>query len=243
MPKTPSEIQDFIKKEEGFKLTSYKCPAGVWTIGWGHTTDPYFAVRPGQTITKEKAEDLFQHDLQEAESAVVTRVKVPLNKWQLGALVSLVFNIGETRFAGSTLLRRLNTGDYKAVPRQLILWNKGRLDGDGPLVTMPGLVTRRAREIEWWNKGVTNVEPQPEDNPSRGGVEKDPGKPASHSTTILTAIVGIITTILTPFLEAIKQVKDTIGDNGLTIVLALMVVGCFVYIIRERMRRAREDSV
>mgnify|MGYP006170814945 CR=1 FL=1 len=130
-----------IKEFEGLKLTSYRCPAGVWTIGWG-STGPH--VVPGMTITEEEAETLLRDDLRRFEEGVEMLVEVPLNDNQFSALVSFAFNLGLGALSESTLLRLLNEGDYGSVPAQLLRWNKvgGKV--------LAGLTRRRKAEGELW---------------------------------------------------------------------------------------------
>lgn len=140
-----------IKRWEGLRLRAYKDTGGVWTIGYGHTSDALLRVSPGLEITERQASVLLQHDLKEAEETVRRLVTVPLNENQYGALVSFVYNIGEGQFASSTLLRRLNAGDYDEVPRQLLRWvyDNGK--------RLKGLENRRKAEAKLWN---TPVEPR-----------------------------------------------------------------------------------
>lgn len=132
-----------IKEAEGKKLTAYICPAGKLTIGWG-STGPH--VVPGMTITEQEAETLLRDDLRRFEEGVEKLVEVPLSDNQFSALVSFAFNLGVGALSKSTLLRKLNDGDYDAVPSELARWNKaaGRV--------LPGLVKRRAAEGELWSK-------------------------------------------------------------------------------------------
>ncbi len=129
-----------IKRWEGLRLKAYKCPGGIWTIGYGHTA----GVKEGDTITPDQAEDFLRADLAEAEAAVARQVTVPLTSNQFSALVSFVFNLGAAHFAGSTLLRKLNAGDHAAVPAQLARWVKA--GGN----TLDGLVRRRTDEATLW---------------------------------------------------------------------------------------------
>lgn len=121
-------------------LTAYQDSAGVWTIGWGHTQ----GVTEGMTCTVEQAVAWLDVDLDDAEHAVCTFVTVPLNDNQFDALVSFVFNIGTEGFMTSTLLRRLNTGEYDAVPEEMARWNKVTVKGVKKVSA--GLVNRRASE-------------------------------------------------------------------------------------------------
>lgn len=140
------EVLEFIKRWEGLRLEAYLCPAGVWTIGYGHTR----TARPGMKITVEEAERLLVEDLRPFERFVQREVKVPLNDWQFGALVSWVFNVGPGAAARSTLLRKLNEGDYAAVPAELMKWNKVRNPQTGVLEPSRGLTNRRAAEAGMW---------------------------------------------------------------------------------------------
>lgn len=136
-----------IQQWEGLRLTAYQDIAGVWTIGYGSTTD----VAPGMRITKEQAIDRLREDLRTAERAVADAVKVELNDNQFGALVSFTFNVGAGALRSSTLLRKLNAGDYASVPTELTKWNKARVNG--VLTPSVGLSNRRAAEAGLWAKG------------------------------------------------------------------------------------------
>jgi lysozyme len=125
-----------IEGYEGCRLTAYQDSVGVWTIGVGHT----IGVVPGMTITQEEADDLLAEDLANAEAAVNSLVKVPLSQPQFDALASLVFNIGPGAFRSSTLLRKLNAGDYEGAAAEFPRWCRA---GDQIL---PGLEKRRAAE-------------------------------------------------------------------------------------------------
>lgn len=105
-----------IKQFEGFSPTPYLCPAGKWTIGYGHVLNPQVVIptQAGiQTINEQQATNLLRDDVAIAEAAVNRLVKVPLNQNQFDALVSLVFNIGAGAFARSTLLRLLNSNNHQ----------------------------------------------------------------------------------------------------------------------------------
>lgn len=132
--------KDIIKKWEGLRLKAYLCPAGVPTIGYGHT----YNVKMGQTISVAQAELFLDHDYQDAEEQVLSLVKVPLTENQLGALTSFVFNLGAGNLSRSTLLRKLNQGDYRGAAEQFGAWNKARVNG--VMVALDGLTKRRADE-------------------------------------------------------------------------------------------------
>ena len=143
--KTGAEGLALIKAFEGLGLTAYLCPAGVATIGYG-STGPH--VKLGHTITRTQAELLLKLDLLRFESAIARLVTVPLNQNQADALISFAFNVGIGALEKSTLLRKLNDGDYNAVPSQLQRWNKA-----GGKV-LPGLVRRRLAEGELFARPI-----------------------------------------------------------------------------------------
>jgi GH24 family phage-related lysozyme (muramidase) len=130
---------DLIKKFEGIRLTAYVCPAGVLTIGYGHTGSD---VKPGMRITEEEAEKLLWKDTESAQQTVSSFVTAKLNQNEYDALVSFTFNVGPTAFVNSTLLRLLNHGaDRKVVAAEFGRWVKA--GGDEAI---PGLVRRRDEE-------------------------------------------------------------------------------------------------
>lgn len=139
--KTSKRALQFIKDHEGLRLKSYKDAVGVWTIGYGHTSDGYFNVEKGMEITNAKAVDLLKYDVQEAEAGIDNMLKEPLpNGNMYGAVVSLVFNVGLGNFRSSTLLKKLNRKDYDGAAKEFSKWVKA----GGK--TLPGLVRRRAEE-------------------------------------------------------------------------------------------------
>lgn len=131
-----------IKEFEGLRLKAYLCPAGIPTIGYGETK----GVKLGQTITAKQAEDMLVRRYDEFERQVLQLVKVPLTANQLGALVSFTYNVGVGAFAGSTLLKKLNAGDFAGAAQQFERWNKA----GGKVLT--GLVRRRAAEAALFQK-------------------------------------------------------------------------------------------
>jgi lysozyme len=151
---SPSGIS-LVKKFEGLhKQTSegdvraYRCPAGRWTIGWGHCK----GVKSGMRATVAECEQFLQEDLNEAGNVVTRLVHVPLTQHQFDALASFIFNLGQGNFAESTLLRKLNQGLYDEVPEQLMRWNKARVDG--VLTPLKGLTRRRTAEAALFSMDV-----------------------------------------------------------------------------------------
>ena len=125
-----------IKKFEGCKLESYKCAAGVWTIGFGSTNN----VKEGMEISQQRADALLLEDVGVFEEAVNKAVKVPLEQHEFDALVSWTFNLGPSNLNSSTMLKVLNDNKKSEVPAQMRRWNKA--GGE----TLQGLIRRREAE-------------------------------------------------------------------------------------------------
>jgi GH24 family phage-related lysozyme (muramidase) len=131
---------DLVKHFEGRYLTAYKDPVGIWTIGYGHTGLQHRdgTVHAGRKITEAEAERLLRYDMNQFERRVETFVKVPMTDNQFAALVSFDFNTGG--LGRSSLLKKLNAGDYQGAADGLLAWTRG-----GGRV-LPGLVRRRKSE-------------------------------------------------------------------------------------------------
>jgi lysozyme len=140
-----------IKQWEALNLVAYLDPVGIWTIGWGHTA----GVKKGDTITKEQAEQLLDDDISVATRAIARYVKPAIieemTQNQYDALVSFVFNVGPGGFRSSTLLKKLNKGDFDSVVPEMKQWNKGTIDGKK--VVLRGLINRRKVEADLWTTG------------------------------------------------------------------------------------------
>jgi lysozyme len=134
--KTAKKGIDLIKFYESFKEKAYKCPAGVWTIGYGHTR----TTQRGQTINENQAIELLMSDLQFTEISVKKQALF-INQNQFDALVSFSFNVGSGAFTRSTLLKKIKSGaDEVEIRHQFNRWNKS-----GGVI-LNGLVSRRKAE-------------------------------------------------------------------------------------------------
>jgi lysozyme len=129
---------DILKTFEGCRLTAYRCPAGVLTIGYGSTQN----VCEGMTITMDEAIQRLQDHLSPLEVQIGHMVKVPLSENEFSALVCLAYNIGIGNLEKSTLLKLLNQGARDGAAQQFLVWTKaaGR--------ELPGLTRRREAERE-----------------------------------------------------------------------------------------------
>lgn len=136
-----------IKQFEGCKLTAYRCPAGTWTIGWGHTNALATApqVIPGRTITQAEADAALFADMAVVARQIGSLVSaVAVTDFELAGLISFVYNIGASAFSESTVLRLLKAKNYQGAGHAMLAWDKAHIDGK--LVTVAGLVRRREAE-------------------------------------------------------------------------------------------------
>ena len=132
-------LAPLVRRYEGLRLRAYLCPAGIPTIGYGHTK----GVSLGQVITVEEAESLLQQDMSLALASTLQLCPaLAKDQLKLAAVADFTFNLGAGRLRASTLRRRINDGDYEDVPHQLRRWVRA-----GPKI-LPGLVARRESEIE-----------------------------------------------------------------------------------------------
>jgi lysozyme len=145
---------EMIKRAEGCVLHIYKDQAGLDTIGVGHllTEDDKRTGRFKGGITEKQALDLLRADVGKAEAAVNDLVSVSISQARFDVLVDFVFNVGVNAFRKSTLLRRLNSGDYD-VADEFLKWTKVRNPRTGQLEVSKGLLRRRQREADHWRQG------------------------------------------------------------------------------------------
>jgi len=131
---------DFIEAWEGCRLTAYKCPAGIWTIGVGHTKD----VTEHDEITYEQSRELLRKDIEEVKRGLAPFVNIHVTEGQFIALVSLAFNVGASYVVHNCprLMRALNAGDVEQAAHQFLDITKA---GGKEL---PGLVRRRKSEAK-----------------------------------------------------------------------------------------------
>ncbi len=127
---------ELLKHFEGCELKAYQDSVGVWTIGYGHTKGIY----EGLEITQSEAEKMLVDELPEYEGYISDKVVPMLQQHEFDALVCWVYNLGPTNLSSSTMLKKLNAGEFKEVPFQMKRWDKA---GGQPLL---GLTRRRNAE-------------------------------------------------------------------------------------------------
>lgn len=158
--KINNEGLNLVKSFEGCRLTAYKCPAGVWTIGYGHTGKvDGKAICEGMKITEAKATELLKQDMTKFENAVLncSALTFKPNENQFSALVSFAFNCGS-----GNLKSLVNGRSAAVVAEKLLLYNKA----NGKVLS--GLTRRRKAERELFLKAVSKTETTTET-----GVEKN----------------------------------------------------------------------
>lgn len=219
-----------LRRWEGLKLKAYLDVAGIPTIGYGRTK----GVALGMRITKDIAEMYLEEDLVEPQRIVDQRVKVPLNDNQFGALVSFAFNVGTGAFASSTLLRKLNAGDYDAVPGELMRWNKAKVNGK--MVPVEGLVNRRAAEIGLWSRGSPVTSNTLDVRPDPRPPGKDDLTAGGGALTSATTVMGA----LSEHSDQIQQVSWFLTGKGIiSIIAGVVFVCCLIYLFWNWLQRRK----
>lgn len=147
---------NLIASFEGLYTKAYLCPASVWTIGIGETGK--FAltgqtIKEGLVVTTQQARDSFRIAIKKYETAV-NNLNIEFNQNQYDALVSFCYNLGTGIFKGN-LLTALKKKDWNSVTKQMLLYNKARVNG--VLTELKGLTRRRKAEVELFNTPVKIV--------------------------------------------------------------------------------------
>ncbi len=127
---------DLLTHYEGFRENAYRCPAGIWTIGFGFTD----GVQPGDRMTLAEGQERLRDELKTRGEDVRNVCTRPPNENEFAAMLSLAFNIGQGAFSGSTVLRKHNLGEQAKAADAFLMWVKAR----GKV--LPGLVRRRRAE-------------------------------------------------------------------------------------------------
>ena len=133
---------ELLKKSEGFRARVYKDAMGFPTIGYGHRLLHPQSFVDG--VTEEFASTILAVDVRDSEQSVMRLVKVALTQGQFDALVDFAFNLGSARLCVSTLLKKLNKGDYDGACAELLKWDHAGA------VELAGLKARREAEAALW---------------------------------------------------------------------------------------------
>lgn len=210
---------DLIKSFEGYlrklpdgSCMAYRCPAGVWTIGHGVTE----GVREGMRMTRAEADVALHREIAKHEAAVARLVAVDLNQNQRDALISFSYNVGSGALGRSTLLKKLNRGDYPGAQAEFLKWNKA---GGKQL---RGLSIRRAKEAALFAERMDEPE-----SPMMAQSVDDPIAPMPESakaaiyTTGTTVAAAGVSSFVSPPPPGVTETVSNVGmwqSMGSTIV-------------------------
>lgn len=221
---------DHIKRWEGKGgkpvLTAYlPTPNDRLTIGYGHTSA---AGKPevyaGMVITAQDAENILRRDLAKFEARVNRLVKVPLTQHQFDALVSFDLNTGS--LDSSTLLKKLNAGNYAAVPGEMMRWTKQKGK------TLPGLVNRRSAEVGLWSKGSFVAGRDVAASPVR--VDQDVAIVASSGVGAAGVTVAPVIPEIADALT--NQQNELSSGDWMRVTIAAIILGLSLYGVYRKVR-------
>ena len=217
---------DLIKSFEGCKLKAYKCPAGIWTIGWGTTADAGVGVIPheGMVITQDQADHYFNITIEAFAAGVDALLKrIPTDN-EFGALVSLAYNIGLGAFRKSSALRYFNEADTQKAADAILMWNKA-----GGKV-LAGLTRRRIAEHDLFLTGMPSLEESRATVPAPDMPRDTP----MESSTMQAGAIQIVS-------AAGAGISAVSALTGTAQIVAMAFCGVVVlaalWIMRERLRK------
>lgn len=227
---------DLIKKFEGYldkqpdgSCKAYKCPAGVWTCGWGCTE----GVTMNTHWTKDEATERLATEMAKHEAAVLRLVKVPISQSQFDALVSFSYNVGSGALAKSTLLKHLNAGDAARAASHFADWKRA-----GGKV-LPGLVRRRAAEAEMFMADMPIAMPQKVDVASSKLKPKEAmAKIAAPAAAVGGAIASVDPAAVTTQVAAWQGLGKTLTEAATMVgsmgkVGVAVAIGCGVVVVTK----------
>ena len=233
---------NIIKEFEGFRANAYRDPVGVWTIGYGTIR----GVKPGDVVSRAEAERRLRQELVEYERAVERATGGNATQPQFDALVSFAYNVGVKGMAGSTVIKRHNSGDHQAAARAFGLWNKA-----GGKV-WPGLTRRRAAEAALYLTPEIVSTPLPVAEEVREAAAADempravePERSMTESQINRAGVIAGGTAAVATVAETARTVADVktsadmIGEWLVPILLVAVVALCG-YIVWQRYKQRKE---
>ena len=243
----PMEAVALVAEFETCRLKAYRCPAGKWTCGWGST----IGVTPTTVWTQEQADRRFCDDMIDFTADVQAMLTVPPSPYELGAMVSLTYNIGPGNpddpksggFANSTVRRAHNRGDRAAAARAFALWNKARVNG--ALTVLNGLTRRRAAEAALYLKEEHQAMKMPQAVEPESSIAASPIAKSGATVTaagVVTAAaeaqdqLGVVGGMLA---KAREVIVGTLGVPTEWFLPALMVIAG-VIVVRWRAKQRRD---
>lgn len=242
MQMSEAGLNALTKPFEGCKLTAYRCPAGILTIGYGHTSAAGAPeVKEGMTITQEDANRILAADMVKFERDVDSLVKVELTQHQFDVLVDFCYNAGKGNLASSTLLKCVNAKQFDRIPTELQKWTRG-----GGKV-LPGLVRRRNAESDWWTTGAKPVEEQEQRVTPDVPEVKTMAQSKQGNTALATSALGVagaaktVTDHAQDFVgqaqsasDLFTQVQTLLSNTDFVIFAAVVVAGAAIWFWRKQ---------
>jgi lysozyme len=228
-----------VKEFEGLRLKAYKCPAAVWTIGYGHTSAAGVPnVTPDLVITKDEAEGILKDDMEQYEAGVRKYVKVGLTQNQFDALVDFAYNAGVGALAKSTLLKKVNAEKFDEVPAEFMKWTKG---GGKEL---PGLVRRRRAEVKLW-RGMDTDTPVHHDEaraePDQPKASKSIVQSKEANAAVAAGGLGTIA-VVQEVMPMVKEGGDLLGSLSPTILILVVIIAAAGAVWYFRKQRLDEEG-
>ena len=228
-----------VKEFEGLRLKAYKCPAAVWTIGYGHTSAAGAPiVNPDLVITKDEAEEVLERDMEQYEEGVRKYVKVDLTQGQFDALVDFAYNAGVGALAKSTLLKKVNAEKFDEVPAEFMKWTKG---GGKEL---PGLVRRRRAEVKLW-RGLDTEKPIPVDEaraePDQPKASKSIMQSKEANAAVVAGGLGTVA-VVREVMPMVKEGGDLLSSFSPTILILLVIIAAAGVVWYFRKQRLNEEG-
>jgi lysozyme len=261
--KLVQHYESCLKRTPDGRYKPYYCPAGVLTIGWGHTNHHGRKFTMADRWTRAECDEEFESDMELFERAVKRLVKVPLKQHQFDALVSFAYNCGEGALQRSTLLKKVNRKDFEGAAREFHKYNRG----DGRV--MSGLVRRRASEslmfqgfadknfdgradgrLRTFDNDEADLMPQAVDEPKPEKTMAQ-SKIGNAAAVVGTAGAAAAAEQATEQLDKLEQAGNVVSawswvadvaTNPWFLVAVVIVIGA-AYIWYDRRRKLREEGV
>ena len=228
-----------VKEFEGLRLKAYKCPAAVWTVGYGHTSaagNPI--VTPDLVISNDEAEQILERDMVQYEDGVRKFVKVELTQNQFDALVDFAYNAGVGALQKSTLLKKVNAGKFDEVPAEFMKWTKG---GGKEL---PGLVRRRRAEVKLW-RGLDTEAPVPTSQarfqPDQPKASKSITQSKEANAAVAAGGLGTIA-VVQEVMPMVREGGDLLGSLSPTILILFVIIAAAAAVWYFRKQRLDEEG-
>lgn len=230
---------DTVKEFEGLRLKAYKCPANVWTIGYGHTSAAGSPIVTSDLeITRDAAEEILKKDMGQYEDGVRKLVQVGLTQGQFDALVDFAYNAGVGALAKSTLLKKVNAGKFDEVPAEFMKWTKG---GGKEL---PGLVRRRRAEVKLWRgleEDIPVSKTQSRFRPDQPKASKSIVQSKEANAAVAAGGLGTIA-VVQEVLPIIKEGGDLLGSLSPTILILFVIIAAAGAVWYFRKQRLDEEG-